>query len=161
MRAALEFGKGAGQIRWGEGAKELWREVYGPLSEGKPGLFGAVIGRAEAQVLRLAALYAVMDGSRTIDAVHLEAALALWEYAEQSALYVFGEATGDPVADTILEALGSAPSGLTRNEIRNLFTRHRSSERIRGALEELARLGRARRESRSTGGRPEERRFAC
>lgn len=40
LRVVLEFGKTAGEIRWGESAKDLWREVYGPLSEGKPGLFG-------------------------------------------------------------------------------------------------------------------------
>jgi Protein of unknown function (DUF3987) len=81
LRVVLEFGKNAGEIRWGESAKDLWREVYGPLSEGKPGLFGAVVGRAEAQALRLAALYAVMDESKTIEHEHLTAALALWDYA--------------------------------------------------------------------------------
>lgn len=157
LRVALEFGKRAGEISWGESAKGLWRDRYEELSEGKPGLFGAVVGRAEAQVLRLATLYAVMDLSRTIELPHLEAALALWGYAEQSALYVFGDSTGDEVADRIMEALRAAPKGLTRNEIRNLFGRHKSSERIGRALAELERLGCARRELRDTGGRPEER----
>lgn len=157
LSAALEFGKRAGEISWGESAKDLWRERYKGLSEGKPGLFGAVVGRAEAQVLRLAAVYAAMDLSRIIELPHLEAALALWDYAEQSALYVFGDSTGDEVADRIMEALRAAPKGLTRNEIRNLFGRHKNSERIGRALTELERLRRARRESRITGGRPEER----
>lgn len=157
LAAALEFGRGAGEISWGESAEDLWRERYEELSEGKPGLFGAVVGRAEAQVLRLAAVYAAMDLSRTIELPHLEAALALWDYAEQSALYVFGDATGDEVADRVMEALRADPRGLTRNEIRNLFGRHKSSGRIGQALEVLERLGRARREHRDTGGRPEER----
>ena len=33
------------------------------LSEAKPGMSGAVIGRAEAQVMRLSAIYALLDKS--------------------------------------------------------------------------------------------------
>ncbi len=160
LRSALEFGKRAGEIRWGENAKEVWREVYGPLSEGKPGLFGAVVGRAEAQLVRLTALYAVMDKSKTIEREHLLAALALWNYVEESARYIFGEATGDPVADQIVEGLRVAgPEGLTRTDIRDLFKRHKSAERINQALVLLLKAGRVRRELEDTGGRPTERWF--
>jgi hypothetical protein len=160
LRAVLEFGKSAGKIVWGESAKGLWREVYGPLSEGKPGLFGAVVGRAEAQVLRLAAIYAVMNESQTIEREHLKAALALWDYAEESARYIFGDATGDPVADRILDALWAAGNdGLTRTEIRDIFKRHKSANEIDRALALLSSMGRIRRESEPTGGRPTERWF--
>lgn len=105
LDTAIRFGRQSRPVRWGESARELWAEVYGPLSEGKAGLFGAVVGRAEAQTLRLAAIYAAIDCSGTIEDEHLTAALALWSYAEESARYIFGDATGDPVADDILEAL--------------------------------------------------------
>lgn len=160
LGAALEFGKNVGEIEWGESAKELWRERYGELSRGKPGLFGAVVGRAEAQALRMAAIYAVMDSSRIIERSHLEAALALWDYAQESARFIFGDSTGDRVADRIAEALRLAPAGLTRNQIRDLFSRHVSSERIGRALAELEELGRVRLESQETAGRPAERWFA-
>lgn len=145
----------------GESAKEKWREVYGPLSEGKPGLFGAVVGRAEAQVVRLASIYAVMDKSRTIELPHLEAALALWQYAEESARYIFSDATGDPVADNIAEALKAAgDKGGSRTEIRDLFGRNKSADRIAAALGSLLRLGRVLKKSVATGGKPAERWFA-
>src|SRR3712207_8342266 len=51
-------------------------------SEGAPGLFGAVTGRAEAHVLRLSCLYAALDMSDTVTVTHLRAALALWRYCE-------------------------------------------------------------------------------
>jgi len=160
LRSALKFGKGVGEIKWGESAGGVWREVYGPLSEGEPGLFGAVVGRAEAQVVRLAALYAVMDESPLIEYEHLAAALALWEYAEESARYIFGDATGDPVADAIIEALRAAGErGMSRTEIRDLFKRHRSADRINGALALLLRAGRVRCAAEDTGGRPTERWF--
>lgn len=157
---ALEFGKRAGEIVWGESAKNAWREVYGPLSEGKMGLFGAVVGRAEAQTVRLAALYAVMDESKTIEFDHLAAALALWEYAEASARYIFGDATGDPVADQIVEALqATGKTGKSRTEIRDLFKRHKSADRINDALTLLLKAGRVYRRSEDTGGRSTERWF--
>jgi hypothetical protein len=61
-------------------------------------MVGAIIGRAEAQVLRLSALYAVLDRSRMIRTSHLLAALAFWEYAEDSAQRIFGDRLGDHVA---------------------------------------------------------------
>ena len=160
LSEALEFGKSAGEITWGESAKATWREVYGPLSEGKSGLFGAVVGRAEAQTVRLAVLYAVIDRSRTIEFEHLAAALALWEYAEESARFIFGDATGDPVADRVANALRSAgEGGMSRTEIRDLFGRLKGADRIDRALALLLRLGRVRRVRRDTGGRPSERWF--
>src|SRR5829696_5211712 len=80
LSSALEFGSAPVLVTWGDSAREIWRKVYGPLSEGKLGLLGAVIGRAEAQVMRLAALYAVLDLSDDIEREHLMAALALWDY---------------------------------------------------------------------------------
>lgn len=162
LDSAIRFGRQVRPIRWGESARAAWAEVYGPLSEGKPGLFGAVVGRAEAQALRLATLYAVMDESATIEHEHLAAALALWSYAEESARYIFGDATGDPVADDITEALRAAGNeGLSRTEIRDLFGRHKSAERINQALGLLLKLGRVDKEQEQTGGRPTERWYAA
>ena len=160
--SALEFGSKPVEITMTEGAWLDWEEVYGPLSEGKAGMFGAVTGRSEAQVRRLAALYAVLDESSEIEPQHLEAALALWQYAEDSARYIFGDATGDPIADTIHAALkGAGADGMSRTEISNLFKRHVSAERIGRALTFLLETGRAeRRQNRDTGGRPSEWWFA-
>jgi hypothetical protein len=162
LSSALEFGSAPVLVTWGDSARELWREVYGPLSEGKPGLFGAVVGRAEAQVMRLAALYAVMGESHEIEREHLLAALALWDYSEQSARYIFGDATGDAVADQILSALRAAgKDGMTRTEISNLFRRNMSSERIAQALSLLLAAGRVRSKKQETGGRQAERWYAA
>ena len=160
LRQAVNFGKGAGEITWGQSAKGLWQEVYGLLSAGKPGLFGAVVGRAEAQVVRLASTYAVMDLSKTIEEEHLMAALAIWDFAEDSARYIFGDATGDAVADRITQALRTNPGGLTRTQIRDLFARNQKAERIDRALALLHGAGRVRKTGEETGGRPSERWFA-
>jgi hypothetical protein len=162
LLSALEFGCKPVEITMTESAWRDWEDVYGPLSEGKAGMFGAVTGRSEAQARRLAALYAVMDESDLIEPEHLEAALAFWQYAEDSARYVFGDATGDPVADTIHSALkGASAEGMSRTAISHLFKRHMSAERIGRALAFLLETGRAERgQNRDTGGRPSEWWFA-
>jgi hypothetical protein len=161
LSSALEFAFAPVEVTWGDSAREIWREVYGPLSSGKPGLFGAVVSRAEAQVVRLAALYAVLDESHEIERGHLLAALALWDYAEKSARYIFGDATGDPVADHILEALrGTDGKGMTKTEVSNLFGRNRSADHINRALALLLQANRVWHETQETGGRSAERWFA-
>ena len=84
-----------------EKAEETWDGVYPELTEGKPGLIGAVLARGEPQVMRLACVYALMDGFEIVGIEHLTAALALWDYAEKSAMAIFGEMSGDPTADRI------------------------------------------------------------
>lgn len=162
LKEAVEFSSTVGELKRDEEARELWRKVYPALSEGRPGLLGAVIARAEAQVMRLACLYALLDCSRAVRREHLEAALAVWDYAEASARFIFGEALGDPVADRILEALRQAPEGLTRTDISNLFGRNQSAKRIVYALETLlgTNLARVEKETDVKGGRPTERWFA-
>jgi Protein of unknown function (DUF3987) len=160
LRSALDFGKRPVEITPTDEAWLDWEEIYGPLSEGKPGMFGAVTGRAEAQVLRIAALFAVMDESEYIDREHLSAALAIWQYAEDSARHIFGNATGDSVADTILLALGAADQdGMTRTQIRDHFGRNLKADRITQALALLLKDGRLSMSTESTGGRPVERWF--
>ncbi len=160
LSAAIDAGRGTGLLMRDEEARQLWRAVYHDLSEGGPGLAGAVTSRGEAQVMRLALLYALLDGADEIGREHLTAALALWEYSEASARYVFGDSLGDPVADDILRALQNAPEGLNRTDLQNLLGRHQSSNRIGQALALLLKYHRARVEQEQTGGRPLERWFA-
>ena len=57
--------------------------------------------------------------------------MALWNYSERSARWIFGTATGDKKADKrILEALRQAgEKGLTRTEITvDVFQRHITSQ---------------------------------
>lgn len=156
IKEVIEFGRGAGEITKDSQATELWAEVYPELSEGKPGLFGAVTSRAEAQVMRLACLYAVLDISPKVRQEHLLAALAIWDYSEASAKYIFGDSTGDPIADRIYQAIKNSPSGLSLSEMHDLFQRNENKGKIQSALNLLERFGGVQRISRNTGGRPVE-----
>ena len=77
-----------------------------------------------------------------------------------SARYTFGDAFGDYVVDTILRRLRKSPKGLTRTDIREIFSRNRSEAEISNALRVLEEHGLARCEREQTGGRPSERWFA-
>ena len=149
------WARGVDVVRRDPTAETAWAAIYGTLSAARPGLLGAITNRAEAQVLRLSTLYALLDRSAVIRLEHLQAALALWTYAEQSARLIFGTRTGDPIADTI-EAACRARGPLTRTALSDLFSRNVPEARIEAALRSLAASGRLRRDSRQTGGRPAE-----
>lgn len=152
---AVAMAQQAGRLSFDDGARQRWREIYGSLSEGKPGMFGALVSRAEAQVVRLACIYALLDRTTLIRREHLEAALAVWDYAEASVHYIFGDASGDPIADQIWAALTNAPDGLSQTDIHNLFGRNVLASRIHQALQLLRRLGVVVSETRGvSGGRP-------
>src|SRR5205814_1467214 len=105
LNRAVKFASGVSELRRSDKARALWHKAYEELSEGKPGLLGAVTSRAEAQTMRVACLYALLDCSKVVKEVHLRAALAVWDYAEQSARHIFGDSLGDPLADELLRAL--------------------------------------------------------
>lgn len=158
LTQAVQFGSQARRIEPDAEAWEYWDAAYEKLSNGRPGMLGAITARAEAQVLRLALLYALLDLDELIRISHLEAALELWRYCYESARWIWGEATGDPVQDAILEGLRQAgEKGLTRTQIySDLFHRHVSRARLESALCALAAMGMARAERRESAGRPVE-----
>ena len=161
LKAAIASASITGRVGWTEVGAKAWKTVYAQLSAGQPGLLGAVISRAEAQCVRLALTYALLDGAANIDLPHIRAALAVWEYAEVSAAHIFGASLGDSVADEILRALHHAGhEGMTRTAIRDLFGRNQSGDRIGAALALLATRGWARVAMQATTGRSSETWFA-
>jgi hypothetical protein len=156
IKKAVVAASSIGRVDWTDAAANAWKAVYEQLSAGQRGLLGAVTSRAEAQCIRLALIYALLDGMANIDLPHIKAALAVWEYAETSAAHIFGASLGDSVADEILRALQHNPEGMSRTAIRDLFGRNRSADRIGTALALLASKRRAKMEFRQSGGRPTE-----
>ena len=154
VRSALEHARTERLILRDDSAKAAWHSTYEDLSRGRSGLFGAITARAEAQVLRLSVLYAALDRADAIGLPHLKAALAVWEYCEASARYIFGDSTGDPVAGRIMESLRM--DSMTRTEISYLFQRNVNAARISQAFDLLFRSGLARPHTQPTGTKPIE-----
>jgi len=156
---AVKHAREAVELQRDTDAEERWRIAYPMLSRGRPGLLGAITGRAEAQTMRLAQLYALLDCSPVIRLEHLDAALAFWAYCDASARFIFGDRLGDPKADAVLRALRDSPGGMTRTEITNqVLRRHGNTSAILELLEEW---GLAVRSKEAHGsGRPAERWYA-
>jgi ribosomal protein L40E len=156
INRAAEFAKTAGEIKRDEEADVLWCEVYRRLSDGHAGLLGSVTSRATAQVLRIACLYSLLDCSNVIRIEHLTAALALWQYCEDSARYIFGAQTGNRIADEIFTELNKRKDGMSKNDIREHFQQNRSAAEINIALELLLDLGKIDSYKEKTATRPKE-----
>jgi hypothetical protein len=154
LRDRVEAARRTGEMVRTTEAEKVWAGIYPELSEGKPGLIGRVLGRAEAQVMRLACLYALIDGHERVDVEHLAAALAFWDYSEKSAMTIFGEMSGYPTADRIMAALGESPEGMSETDLRDLFGRNKSSDEIQRALTGLLSAGKVKPEVIPTGRRP-------
>jgi hypothetical protein len=145
-------------------AYERWIAEYPALTASGNKLTDQMTARAEAQVIRLALVYALLDQATAIEVAHLEPALAVWRFCKASARYIFGEMTGDAVGDVILRALRYAGAdGLAKKDIINLFGRNLVATKIDASLGRLQAAGKvAFRELRTgVGGRPRQMWYAC
>jgi hypothetical protein len=161
LRRAKFLGQKESDLAFSPKAEKLWIASYPRLTADIPGLLGAVTGRAEAQVLRLAVIYALLDQSTVIKVPHLRAAIAVWRYCARSARYIFGGSLGDKRADQILAALRKEPTGLSRTKIRRLFAGNLDSEEIKRALAFLSKYKLASCIREDTNGCPKETWFAA
>jgi DNA replicative helicase MCM subunit Mcm2 (Cdc46/Mcm family) len=134
LKKAADFARKQKRIFMDHNARRMWDRVYQTLSAGHDGRFGAATSRAEAQVVRLALLYAMLDRSKYIKSEHLAAALTLWRYCEESARLIFGALTSEE--QKIVNVLAQNP--LTQGAIRRkVFGDHRPSAAV---ARDLARL---------------------
>src|SRR4051812_2315968 len=67
VRRAVECARAVRQIRMSPAAADGWVRIYPDLSADRPGLLGSLTARAEAQVVRLATIYALWDGGERIE----------------------------------------------------------------------------------------------
>jgi hypothetical protein len=138
-----------------DNAEAYWEKIYPALSSSYPGMLGDVTSRAEAQVVRLALIYALQDCKDRISSEHLFAAESVWNYCFNSCRFIWGNALGDPTADAILTALRSAGStGLTRSDISALLGKNKPAIEIERALGVLVSHGLVTMTPENTGGRP-------
>jgi hypothetical protein len=131
------------EFKWTECGKKAWKAFYTECRKTKRiSVLGLMVNRAEAHVLRLAMLYAALDGTALIDKYHMTAAVAVWDYSYRSVKWIFGERTGNKSADRILWELKRRPEGLTRTEISSdVLRRNLSASEVSQALCILAEAG--------------------
>ncbi len=155
VRSVVVNAQNAGRMRRTVAADRLWEQEYYRRAESLPGgMVGAILGRAEAQLLRLSMLAALCRGESVVDEVDLAAALGLWRYVDETVRMLFGH-DEDPLIPKIVAAVRASP-GISRSEL------HRTVAKTKPAAAFVATLGRAEsmgvvvREVIETGGRPRE-----
>ncbi len=136
-------------------ADARWADIYNAIDDDLDGVVGSLTARAEAQLLRLSVVYAMLDGSPVIELAHLDAAEAVWEHCAQTISRVFTCTEPDRVTPRLLAALeGAGAEGLDGSQQRDLFSRHLQGAALAGARAELERRGLAYTTAEDTGGRP-------
>ena len=162
LRGMIGDAAGPRRLQLADDARPLWEAAYDLLGQDDlTGAVGAVTARAEPITLRLALIYALLDGERLlIRREHLAAALAVVDHGLRSAEEVFS-AGGESDADRLLRILVDAgEEGRTRTELSNALKRHWTAERLDAAVSVLEEAGEVRRVVELTGGAPRTTLFA-
>lgn len=142
LKSAVGFARKERRIDFDEQAAQAWAAVYPLLKHRPENHVGQATSRARVHVRRLALVYAVLDCSPVVTVDHLRAALAVWQFAEESAWYLFGAAIRDD--DALLIAFIRESGGTaTRTEVSyQHFQRNKSEEDIDAIRDRLLTNGR-------------------
>jgi hypothetical protein len=121
-------------------AKNYWDQLYRKLNaEKQSSTVDAVLARDTSHILKIALIFAITDQALNIEIEYLKAALAVIDFCRDSARWIFGQATGNKLANNIIMALRRSPVGLTRTEINNdVCYRTTPKSQLDAALAELA-----------------------
>jgi hypothetical protein len=114
---ALNSASSFGQVERDSEAQEQWRVIYPYLEpDGDIAVADQLGARAVAHVSRLSLIYALTDASPIIKVEHLEAGIALWQYACACIKELFRNRVGHAVASKVLEIVRLNP-GVTKTRI--------------------------------------------
>ena len=148
----IEMATHYGQVGWMPDAASLWASQYDWLTAERSGVVANMTSRAAPQTLRIALVFAILDGKNNIDVPHLKAALEVWRYCLESAECLFGGSTGNSNADGVLSLLTATPDGATRTMIsKKVFKGNKTKDELQRILDSLIASKKARFEYRGTG----------
>lgn len=143
----LEQAGGFGAFGFAPDARDLWAALYlefaiASSSDGPAGdRLTEFTSRAAPNCLRVAALYAALDGSPVIQPGHLAAAAALVRYSMASAAAVLQPR--QELAELAAWITAAGEQGRTREEIRSgHFGRNKPADEVAALLAELVTAGR-------------------
>jgi hypothetical protein len=160
LRAAVAHGQKLGYVQFAPDAERLWDRLI-PMYDREPVTVTDELGqRAASYLARLALIFAIADEAVRVDANHLRAAAEVWDYSVASWKMIYGDRTGDQLADRLLEQLREAGlSGLTRADLRQGLSNGQKArlDEVRDRLATAGFLHWTREPPGPGGGRPVER----
>jgi hypothetical protein len=157
LMQSLQVAGTVNRLRLGSGAEKLWRgELYDEFTEADDdeAQWAEFMRRAAPYCLRIAGLYAALEGRDDISETHLAAAGALVRYSADSARYVLAGQLRDPRLDRLARAVAAAGEpGLARTAISGLFGHHVTKAELDHLVNDLVALGGYEAAYAQTGGR--------
>lgn len=142
---AIELGKlllqarKLGHVGFSKSAEEFWLEKYPLISTDLPGRLGPLTARSEAHIMRLALVYALLDGKSQIDVNHLQAAMAIMQYSIDSLKLIFGSIKEDFNTMKVIETLSTGSK--TTTELHAAFNGHLRGDVLKEILMQLQSSG--------------------
>ena len=117
-------------------ARKWWNNVYSKIENERPdGLAGKFTNRAAAHIRRIAMLYCLIDLSSQIELQHFHAAKKLWDYCEESAMYIFGGYTKEQMR--IVQWVNQRGPVTFKQVREDLYRRNKPAADIRADLDSL------------------------
>ena len=160
LSSVIDQAASTGRIQLGREATRLWSDdIYPELTaaDDEDHAEAEFTRRGAPYCLRIAGLYAALDGRQLIRNADLVAAAALVRYSIASARYVLDRQARDPRLDRIRRAVDAAgPAGLTRSAVSGLFSRNLTKEVLGELLAQLTGDGEYEEVRQATRGRPAE-----
>lgn len=139
----IAWASNRGQLDRDSDAYIFWENLYTHYD--KQGIYGihqSTTSRGLQHQIRLSMLFALMDKTDTIRPEHIKAAAEIWRYCSDSARIIFGESTGNKIADRILDELREyGDEGVLRKDLKEKFAKNEPNAYITRALSVLERIG--------------------
>jgi hypothetical protein len=146
FREAIRIATSINCMQWSDEAKAIWREEYERLSSYRD----PATARAADHTLRLALLFALADGISTINAGHLQSALAVYDYCHASTLACWqinveggrtvfitdSKAHTPSLTEKLLQKIRLSP-GMSRTQMHDAFHRKLIADELTEALNAL------------------------
>jgi len=140
FQQVAKFAKTVKHVSMSDQARKWWNNNYSKFEQqGPDGLAGKMTSRAAAHIRRIAMIYALIDLSDQIELEHFQAAEKLWNYCEESAMFIFSGMTKEQLR--ILNWIGQRDTA-NFNQIReDLYHRNKLAADVRADVDQLVKAG--------------------
>jgi len=155
---AINKARRVGKLTLDQEAEKMWVDtLYLEFTfEDEDAAWIDLVQRAAPYALRIAGLYAALEGRSVITRTDLGASAAVVRYIIESAHYLVDWQLRNPRLDKIMRAIDKSSDGLSRTAISHLFSGNLDKSTLDTLLGELLRSDEYEREETKTGGRPVE-----
>jgi hypothetical protein len=157
VEGRIRRGRGVGTLTRAPDTLVAWAELYEEFVDLEDDeVLGPWVSRAVPYTLRLAGLYAALDGLSAVRLDHLTSAAAMVRYSMDSVRYVLDSGSRHSDVETIARLIkNGGPSGVPRSVITKAMSGRRSASDVGDLIAQVMEIdGFSQETLPSTGGRP-------